>query len=153
MNLDTPILSLLRPDQIPAAAELLGAQLREHGITPSLERTRAVLTQMAGDERLGFVLVALAPDGKLLGVAYGGAFLSVEHGGLSGWLDELYVRPEYRGAGIGTKLLAEFIRVASARGWRAIDLEVESDHRRVVPLYERHGFEPQTRSRFYRKLS
>ncbi|HTH46875.1 MAG TPA: GNAT family N-acetyltransferase [Candidatus Limnocylindria bacterium] len=152
MNPDTFSIALLHPDQIPAAAELFGAQLAEHRITTSLERVLAVLGQMVADERLGFVLVASAPDGKLLGVAYGCAILSVEHGGQSGWLDEFYVRPEYRGLGIGARLLAQFIRVATTRGWRAIDLEVEADHQRVVSLYERHGFRPHSRSRFFRKL-
>jgi RimJ/RimL family protein N-acetyltransferase len=47
--------------------------------------------------------------------------------------------------------MAECIRVASASGWRAIDLEVDSHHRRALTLYEQHGFTHLGRARFESK--
>ena len=145
--------SLLRAEQVEAAVGLLAAQLQEHRIEPGLDEMRATLRQVLAEERLGFVLGATLADGNLVGVAYGCAFLGLEHRGLSGWLEELYVHPAWRGRGIGTGLLEEFIRTAAERGWRAIDLEVDVDHRQVVSLYERHGFRTHTRARFYLKLT
>jgi GNAT superfamily N-acetyltransferase len=112
-----------------------------------------VIERVVADEELGFVLVAATKDRELVGVAFSSAFLGMEHGGVSGWLEELYVLPSWRRMGIGTRLVGEVIRIATARGWRALDLEVEADHLRVVSLYSRHGFLPHSRSRFWRKLA
>ena len=115
-------------------------------------QVRSVIEKVAADERRGFILVAATETGKLVGVAFGCAFLGLEYGGESGWLEELYVLPEWRQRGVGTRLVSEVVRVAKERGWRAIDLEVEADHQRVVSLYTRHGFLPHSRSRYYLKL-
>jgi GNAT superfamily N-acetyltransferase len=72
------------------------------------------------------MLVANAPDGGSIGVAYASSLLSLEHGGVSGWLEELYVLPQWRGRGIGSRLVAEVIAHARELGWRALDLEVEA---------------------------
>jgi GNAT superfamily N-acetyltransferase len=77
----------------------------------------------------------------------------LEHGGLGGWLEELYVVPEFRGAGLGSQLLEATIQECAQRGCQALDLEVESDHERVETLYQRFGFTPlPTRRRWVRKL-
>jgi ribosomal protein S18 acetylase RimI-like enzyme len=96
--------------------------------------------------------VALEKNERPIAVALGCAFLGIEHGGTSGWIEELYVLPEFRQQGIGSLLVAECIRVASASGWRAIDLEIDSNHQRALTLYERHGFTQLDRARLSRRL-
>jgi ribosomal protein S18 acetylase RimI-like enzyme len=142
----------LQSEEINQAVELFGRQLRDHQMDGSLWKLRDVISQILKDPRLGFVLAAFRRDEGLIGVALGCAFLGIEHGGWSGWMEELYVLPQYREKGVGSLLIAEFIRVAAGLGWRAIDLEVDSSHRRVVSLYQRHGFQKLTRSRFYRPI-
>jgi GNAT superfamily N-acetyltransferase len=143
---------LLKTEEINAAVDLLGRQLREHGMKTGLDTVRSVIEQIVKDDRLGFVLVALEKNQRPVGIALGCAFLGIEHGGTSGWVEELYVRPEFRERGIGSLLVAEFIRIASVLGWRAIDLEIDSGHRRAVSLYERHGFTQLDRLRLSRRL-
>jgi GNAT superfamily N-acetyltransferase len=143
---------LLQIEEIDAAVDLLGRQLREHGVKTDLGKVRSVIERIVKDDRLGFVLVALEKNQRPVGIALGCAFLGVEHGGTSGWIEELYVLPEFQARGIGSLLVAEFIRVASALGWRAIDLEIDSGHRRAASLYERHGFTQLDRSRLGRTL-
>ena len=143
---------LLKTAEIDAAVDLLGRQLREHRVKTNSGNVRSVIERIVKDDRLGFVLVALEKNQRPVGIALGCAFLGVEHGGTSGWIEELYVLPEFRERGIGSLLVAEFIRVASALGWRAIDLEIDSGHRRAVSLYERHGFTQLDRLRLSRKL-
>jgi ribosomal protein S18 acetylase RimI-like enzyme len=143
---------LLKIEEIDAAVDLLGRQLREHAVKTDLGKVRSVIERIVKDDRLGFVLVALEKNQRPVGIALGCVFLGVEHGGTSGWIEELYVLPEFQERGIGSLLVAEFIRVASALGWRAIDLEIDSAHRRAVSLYERHGFTQLDRSRLSRRL-
>jgi GNAT superfamily N-acetyltransferase len=144
---------LLKIEEIDAAVDLLGRQLREHRVKTNLGNVRSVIERIVKDDRLGFALVALAKNERPIAVALGCAFLGIEHGGMSGWIEEVYVLPEFRRRGIGSLLVAEFIRVASALGWRAIDLEIDSSHRRAVSLYEQHGFTKLDRLRLSRRLA
>jgi GNAT superfamily N-acetyltransferase len=143
---------LLKIEEIVAATNLLGKQLREHRLKTGLDNVRSVVEKIVNDDRLGFALVAIAKNKRVVGVALGCAFLGIEHGGTSGWIEELYVLPEFRERGVGSRLIGEFIRIASALGWRAIDLEIDSGHQRAGSLYERHGFAPLDRSRWSRRL-
>ena len=143
---------LLKIEEIDGAVDLLIGQLHEHGSDTDSGRVRSVIEQIIHDDRLGFVLVATGGNRKLIGVALGCTFLGDEHGGKSGWLEELYVLPEFRSHGSGALLLAEFIRIAESRSWRAIDVEVDSRHVRAASLYKRLGFEPLERSRLSRIL-
>jgi len=144
--------SRLRPEQFQAACSLLSTQLAEHGASVTASTVREIVGRVVADERLGFILVALDASGTVIGIALGCAFLGLEHGGPSGWLEELYVRPEWRGRGIGSALVAETIRTATALGWHALDLEVDHEHLQAEALYARFGFQRHTRSRFWRRL-
>lgn len=73
---------------------------------------------------------------------------TLEHGGKSAWLDELYVLPEHRNAGIGSAIVDRLFIEAKEKGCLAVDLEVESDHRRAENLYVRKGFQKLDRSRW-----
>jgi GNAT superfamily N-acetyltransferase len=143
---------LLKAQEIDAAVSLLGAQLREHELSTDLSEVRRIIEQIVNDDRLGFVLIAVGKNEMPVGIALGCAFLGIEHGGASGWIEELYVVPEFRSQGVGSRLVEEFVRVASKLGWRAIDLEIDANHRRATAFYERLGFHSLDRSRFSRPL-
>jgi len=146
------MISLVDTRTLDAVIGLFEAQLQEHGITTSSDDLRKVAQTIIADRRYGFMLVASAPDGNPIGVAYASSLLSLEHGGVSGWVEELYVLPDCRGRGIGSRLIAEVIARARELGWRALDLEVDASHKRAISLYTRHQFQPHARSRFYRVL-
>ena len=50
---------LLKIEEIDAAVDLLGRQLREHRVKTNLANVRSVIERIVKDDRLGFVLVAL----------------------------------------------------------------------------------------------
>jgi ribosomal-protein-alanine N-acetyltransferase len=58
------------------------------------------------------------------------------------------VHPEYRGRGIGGRLLERFIAEAQARGATRLFLEMREGNR-AESLYRRHGFESVGRRRHY----
>ena len=138
---------------IDAVSALLEAQLREHQMTPPAEALRASIRTVIDDPRYGFILLAAGLDNVAFGVAYASSLLSFEHGGVSGWLEELYVTPARRGQGIGSRLLERVISIAKELGWLALDLEVDINHERAIALYRRHQFLPHSRSRFYLALA
>jgi GNAT superfamily N-acetyltransferase len=131
-----------------AAVALLLAQLADHAIdTPRAAVERAVDGLLA-DPRRGFLLVEPG-----VAVAWVSFTWALEHGGLTAWLEELYVVPDRRGSGIGTRLLREAERRARAAGCAAVDLEVDVEHGRAADLYRREGFVPLPRARWVKKLA
>jgi GNAT superfamily N-acetyltransferase len=148
----TCTIGLAEGRHVDALVALFEAQLQEHSIETSQDNLRAVIEAVIADRRYGFILAATVPDGRVVGAAYASSLLSFEHGGISGWLEELYVLPQWRDQGIGSQLLAAVIAHAKTVGWRALDLEVDATHQRAVPLHTRHEFHPRSRTRFYRVL-
>src|SRR5262245_10542307 len=135
--------------QRSGARALLAAQLEEHGIPTG--RLDAALDGALADPSRAIVL--LAEEGEIpVGVAYVSFTWTLEHGGKSAWLEELYVEPDERGRGVGSAMLDELLRKTAEAGCAALDLEVESEHSRAEHLYARAGFKPHTRSRWVRAL-
>jgi ribosomal protein S18 acetylase RimI-like enzyme len=130
-----------------AAADLLIAQMREHRIDRQREELLQVVTGILADKQRGFLLLARA-GAEVVGIAYLATIWSVEHGGRSGWLEELYVIPEYRERGIGQALLTAVMERARELGLVAVDLEVDVEHQRAEALYARFGFRSLPRSRW-----
>ena len=140
------------PEDAADIQRLLAVQLAEHHIDISAEELANSINGVLDVPKRGFFLIALR-DGLCIGVAFVSFIWTLEHGGHSGWLEELYVVPEHRASGVGTQLLEAVIATAGAAGCAALDLEIDSDHDRVRSLYERHGFTALPRNRVVRKLA
>lgn len=138
-------------DDREAVIRLLAAQLAEHQIETPSNAIVAGVDGIMTDDRRGFLLVA-KEGGAVVGVAYVAFTWTLEHGGKSCWLEELYVVPERRDHGIGTRLLESVLERAKSEDCAAVDLEVDSDHRRAADLYSRHGFRSLPRARWVRPL-
>ena len=55
-------------------------------------------------------------------------------------VDGIFVAPEARGRGVGTRLIEALVQEARARGHAEIRLEVIDENHRARALYERRGF-------------
>lgn len=55
-------------------------------------------------------------------------------------LDELYVMPEYRNAGVGTALIEDLLTTAAADGTALIEINVDEEDVDAQRFYRRHGF-------------
>jgi GNAT superfamily N-acetyltransferase len=140
-----------RRRELAGLVRLLAAQFREHQIAlPEAEIARAAAGMFRYRQRGRFLVAVQA--GKLYGVAALSFVWTLERGGRTAWLDELYVVPERRGRGIGTALLRAAIDSASAAGALAVDLEIDAGHQRAAGLYRRAGFMPLPRMRWARAI-
>jgi ribosomal protein S18 acetylase RimI-like enzyme len=54
--------------------------------------------------------------------------------------------PDYRGRGIGPRLVAEGLRLLRAGGAGDVELSVEAENERALELYRRFGFQVVTRT-------
>lgn len=130
---------------------LMQKQFLEHQIEYKDDQLKSAIRQMLSDETLGFFLIA-KENKHSLGFAAISFAWTLEHGGKTAWLDELYVLPEHRGAGIGSAIIDQLLIEAKEKGCLAVDLEVESDHRRAENLYMRKGFQKLDRSRWAQRI-
>ena len=82
------------------------------------------------------------------GLAIGGSGIGPLHGlspfeGL-GEIRDLYIEPQYRGQGIGSKLLRRCLTDATTMGYERLYLETTPQMEHAQKLFVRHGFRPIT---------
>lgn len=66
------------------------------------------------------------------------------------WLDELYIKPEFRGKGLGTKF---FKFLENGDGYDFIRLEVEKENDRALKLYKSLGYADAQYLSLYKKTN
>jgi GNAT superfamily N-acetyltransferase len=81
------------------------------------------------------LLVAEAGE-DLVGYMLGFEHLTFYANGPVGWVEEILVRPEYRGGGVGRALMATFQQWAAGRGCALVALAT----RRAAPFYLALGY-------------
>lgn len=103
------------------------------------EEKRAVLTAILRSPVVGRIWIVEA-GGCPVGYTFLSFYVSIEYGGLTAFVDELYVSPGHRGRGLGTRVLHEVFALAPSLGLRAVHLETERANTRATALYLRLGF-------------
>lgn len=78
--------------------------------------------------------------GETAGYSMEAMSYSTEEGGLCLWVEDLYVRPGYRGKGISSQFFSFLEREYGDRV-RRIRLEVEADNMTARRVYDREGYE------------
>ena len=81
-------------------------------------------------------------DGVVLGMTIHFRNFSTWTGRLGIYLEDFYVRPEARGRGVGTALLAALAGQAREHRWRRIDWSVLDWNRSAIDFYESVGAVP-----------
>ncbi len=90
-------------------------------------------------EAVTFLAVVAAADvGRVVGAPWHGRDRKA---GLFG----MWVAPEARGLGIGSKLVRAVIRWAADSGFERLALDVGDGNTAAIALYAKHGFEPTGR--------
>lgn len=67
---------------------------------------------------------------------------TMEHGGLSGYIDDLFVRPSYRRRGVASALLGELFHDCRARGCKSVQVEVGGANAAARGVYAKFGLNP-----------
>ena len=110
-------------DEVPARAAM-------EKVVTDKALGRVWLIQQA-EETVGYIVLTLA--------------YRLEHRGYYAFLDELYIRADRRGRGIGTKAIEFLKQTCQSLGVQTMQLEVKQDNPQANALYQRAGFEPQAR--------
>ena len=138
-------LQKLKATNCRLALPLLEAQYREHEIDlsgpPLLQAMKALLD--------GNGVLILAGSA---GVAELSWQFSLEQAGRVAWMEELYVTPEFRGLGLGKRLITRAVQEARKADCVSVELEVVRGHERAAKLYLREGFALLPRRRYSLRL-
>ena len=117
---------------------------RHEGRDSTPEEIEAGFPRMRSDDLAPptgeFIVARRADDESLLGGCVGLRRLRDETGARVAELRRLYVRPELRGAGLGTSLLLCAEEVARVWGVSAMRLDTRLDLEEARRLYLRHGW-------------
>lgn len=79
-------------------------------------------------------------ENKPVGFSIVAVGYSSEAGGISVWIEDIYLQEEYRGSGFGRGFI-DFIESEFSGRAKRLRLEVERDNKRAISLYDRCGFE------------
>ena len=125
---DVPLLVALMTEFYAEAATPLDAARAAQAFAELLanDRLGKVWLIQAGDDDVGYVVVTFS--------------YSLEFGGRNAFLDDLFIRAAFRGAGLGTAALAEVRNFCVGCGVRALQLETGRGNTAAHALYRRAGF-------------
>ena len=104
---------------------------------------RDVLTHFLTDESLGQAWLIQQED--VIGYIVLTLGYSLEYRGQDAFIDELYLRPQHRGQGIGTQTLAFAEDACRVLGVQALHLEVDFNNPKAQRLYHKVGYQRHDR--------
>ncbi len=130
---------------IPALLELVREYWAVEGV-PGFEPDRCTraLRLLFGRPNLGACWIA-ERDGVVLGYVLACFVFSLEHGGLTAELDECFVRENFRGGGIGGRLLGTAETALREAGCTNIALQLGRGNDEARAFYHRHGYTERER--------
>jgi ribosomal protein S18 acetylase RimI-like enzyme len=137
---------------------------QEHDIATTLALVEELLAELGGEgqEFMGIdrdrlqadigrnldsgrflALLAMDESDTAVGVLTLSESFALYAGGEYGVIDEMYVRPQHRGRGVGRALVDEAVAIARQRRWFRLDVTSPGDqsNRRAVRFYAKLGFE------------
>ena len=136
----TPIVRLAAPQDLPDLVALLTKLFAEEAdFAPEPARQRRGLAAILAAPEAARILVA-EHDGRCIGMVSLLSTISTAEGGPAAWLEDMVVHPDFRGAGVGSLLLAAALDDCRGRGVTRVTLLTDRANTRAQELYERHGF-------------
>jgi ribosomal protein S18 acetylase RimI-like enzyme len=132
------------PSDIDMLIPLMRGYYRDDGLDFDEQSARMAMLRLLSEPQWGFVLLA-----EIEQVAVGYIVLcqsfSLEFGGNDGYLDELFVDPDFRGRGVAQRLVDALEVQALERGLVAVHLEVDRDNEVAQQLYAARDYDKRDR--------
>jgi len=140
-----PNFKLATSDDVDTLVVMMRDLYAHDGLAPLDEGgARRALLGIIGDNTLGRVFLILLAN-EVAGYAVLTFGYSLEFHGRDAFVDEIYLRAEYRGLGIGKRALQFLTEVCAAEGVKALHLEVERENTSAQAVYRKFGFEDHDR--------
>ncbi len=128
-------------EHIPQMADLLAVLFSEEKeFLPDREKQIRALRMIVSAPERGNIFVATEDD-EVVGMTSLLFTISTAQGAAACWLEDMVIRPEHRGKGIGTALLQHALAYAKSNGVTRITLLTDRTSDKSIHFYERHGFQ------------
>ena len=125
---------------VPQLAELLNLLFtQEAEFTPDRAKQERGLRLIIESNHVGLILAARDGD-QVVGMVSLLFTISTAEGGPVCWLEDMVVRPDRRGSGLGSRLLESAIDYARTHGFSRITLLTDKLNAGAIRFYGRHGF-------------
>ncbi len=129
------------PADIPALCDLLTLLFaQEADFVPDRAKQERGLRLILDDARVGAILAARADGRQVVGMVNLLFTVSTAEGARVMLLEDMIVRPDQRGQGVGLKLIEAAIARAAASGCARITLLTDEDNNQAQWFYGRAGF-------------
>lgn len=140
-----PVFKTATPDDIETLIQMM-REFYAHDETMAFDEAiaRRALLGVIGDNTLGRVFLILLAN-EVVGYAVLTFSYSLEFHGRDAFVDEIYLRDEHRGRGIGKRALQFLTEVCAAEDIKALHLEVERANTSAQAVYRKFGFEDHDR--------
>ena len=126
-------------EDVPGVVELLREFAEFENLTQFLETTEEKLAGVLfGEHSFVECLVALDND-KLIAYAILYPNFASFRGQKGMYLEDIFINTEYRGTGLGERLLKEVAKLARLKGCERVDFMVLDWNTSAIKFYEKHG--------------
>jgi GNAT superfamily N-acetyltransferase len=130
------------PRDTEELVKLLGGLFdQENDFVPDPTKQRRALELLLNSPSVGVVLV-YRTAGQIVAMVSLLFTISTAEGGEVCWLEDMFVRPEWRSRGVGSELLAAAVAEAERRNLLRITLLTDWSNVEARRLYARLGFTP-----------
>jgi len=124
--------------------DLMGEFYNESGFKLDKTRSRDAFKHLISNSSLGNVWLFEEEDTPV-GYMVLTLCFSMEYGGKDAFLDDLFIKNKYRGAGLGKKALKMFFETCKKLDVCAVHVEVGRSNIEAKGLYKRFGFKDNDR--------
>ncbi len=127
---------------IPELIELLGVLFSiEQDFTPDPDKQRRGLSALLASP-MGHIAIARDENARAVGMATAQLVISTAEGAPSAWVEDVVVREDWRGRGLGRALLDAVVTWARSRGAVRAQLLADLDNAPALSFYDRLAWQP-----------
>ena len=138
----TAQLHLAGPDDLDRLLTMSAAFHEEEGIALSETHRRTAFEPLLKGAPQGAVYL-IGPQRAPVGYLVLGFSWSIVQGGMTAWIDEIFLRPAVRGRGLGRDAISAMARTLSQADVRSLYLDVRPGNTDAAKLYKKLGFQPR----------
>jgi ribosomal protein S18 acetylase RimI-like enzyme len=135
---------VIRPavtDDVPQMCDLLSELFSiESDFSPDRQKQARGLNLLLNDLSNTSIVLVAEEEGEILGMCSAQTLISTVEGGPVGLLEDVIVRKERRGQGIGGRLLLEVFEWCSGRNITRIQLLRDADNTEALKFYRAGGW-------------
>ncbi|MDP2211501.1 MAG: GNAT family N-acetyltransferase [Candidatus Aquicultor sp.] len=139
MDLKLELVSAAREDMPTLAGFLCELFKLEEDFEPDAERQAAALELILANPGYATVYIVRV-GGETAGMVALHLAISTAEGGWCGRIEDVYLKPEFRRLGIGSRVLEELRALAAERGLTRLMLVADKDNTAALKFYAACGF-------------